>query len=150
MVKHTQAIRQLLLTNCLSMFDDHFVGLVREGLISSSKNAIKKKKDYDSILPLLTNSNVIDLAWSKLQQALELVFNVYLSSHIMYISRLEDINYMSIHLIYLQSLITTYIGAPLSANIHTYIGILSQTGIKYYSTNSFFYWLKFPLLPALH
>ena len=139
MVKHTQAIRQLLLTNCLSMFDDHFVGLVREGLISSSKNAIKKKKDYDSILPLLTNSNVIDLAWSKLQQALELVFNVYLSSHIMYISRLEDINYMSIHLIYLQSLITTYIGAPLSANIHTYIGILSQTGIKYYSTNSFFY-----------
>ena len=138
MVKHTQAIRQLLLTNCLSMFD-HFVGLVREGLISSSKNAIKKKKNYDSILPLLTNSNVIDLAWSKLQQALELVFNVYLSSHIMYISRLKDINYMSIHLIYLQSLITTYIGAPLSANIHTYIGILSQTGIKYYSTNSFFY-----------
>ena len=139
MVKHTQAIRQLLLTNCLSMFDDHFVGLVREGLISSSKNAIKKKKDYDSILPLLTNSNVIDLAWSKLQQALELVFNVYRSSHIMYISRLEDINYMSIHLIYLQSLITTYIGAPLSANIHTYIDILSQTGIKYYSTNSFSY-----------
>ena len=138
MVKHTQAIRQLLLTNCLSMFD-HFVGLVREGLISSSKNAIKKKKDYDSILPLLTNSNVIDLAWSKLQQALELVFNVYPSSHIMYISRLKDINYMSIHLIYLQSLITTYIGAPLSANIHTYIGILSVTGIKYYSTNSFFY-----------
>ena len=138
MVKHTQAIRQLLLTNCLSMFD-HFVGLVREGLISSSKNAIKKKKDYDSILPLLTNSNVIDLAWSKLQQALELVFNVYRSSHIMYISRLEDINYMSIHLIYLQSLITTYIGAPLSANIHTYIDILSQTGIKYYSTNSFSY-----------
>ena len=138
MVKHTQAIRQLLLTNCLSMFD-HFVGLVREGLISSSKNAIKKKKDYDSILPLLTNSNVIDLAWSKLQQALELVFNVYPSSHIMYISRLKDINYMSIHLIYLQSLITTYIGAPLSANIHTYIDILSQTGIKYYSTNSFSY-----------
>ena len=120
MVKHTQAIRQLLLTNCLSMFD-HFVGLVREGLISSSKNAIKKKKDYDSILPLLTNSNVIDLAWSKLQQALELVFNVYLSTHIMYISRFKDINYMSIHLIYLQSLITTYIGVPLSAIIYIHI-----------------------------
>ena len=120
MVKHTQAIRRLLLTNCLSMFD-HFVGLVREELISSSKNAIKKKKDYDSILPLLTNSNVIDLAWSKLQQALELVFNVYLSTHIMYISRFKDINYMSIHLIYLQSLITTYIGDPLSAIIYIHI-----------------------------
>ena len=100
---------------------DHFVGLVREELISSSKNAIKKKKDYDSILPLLTNSNVIDLAWSKLQQALELVFNVYLSTHIMYISRFKDINYMSIHLIYLQSLITTYIGVPLSAIIYIHI-----------------------------
>ena len=120
MVKHTQAIRRLLLTNFLSMFD-HFVGLVREELISSSKNAIKKKKDYDSILPLLTNSNVIDLAWSKLQQALELVFNVYLSTHIMYISRFKDINYMSIHLIYLQSLITTYIGVPLSAIIYIHI-----------------------------
>ena len=32
MVKHTQAIRLLTLTNCLSVFD-HFVGLARKGLI---------------------------------------------------------------------------------------------------------------------
>ena len=150
MVKHTQAIRQLLLTNCLSMFD-HFVGLVREGLISSSKNAIKKKKDYDSILPLSTNSNVIDLAWSKLQQALELVFNVYpIKSYHVYFS----VERHQLH-VYSPDLLTVtnnniYWSPSIGYNIHTYIGILSLTGIKYYSTNSFFYWLKFPLLPALH
>ena len=32
MVKHTQTIRRLLLTNCLSVFD-HFVGLAHKGLI---------------------------------------------------------------------------------------------------------------------
>ena len=32
MVKHNQAIRRLLLTNFLSVFD-HFVGLVLEGLL---------------------------------------------------------------------------------------------------------------------
>ena len=32
MVKHNQAIRRLLLTNCLSVVD-HFVGLVLEGLL---------------------------------------------------------------------------------------------------------------------
>ena len=31
MVKHTQAIRRLLPTNCLSVFD-HFVGLALKGL----------------------------------------------------------------------------------------------------------------------
>ena len=31
MVKHTQIIRQFLLTNCLSVFD-HFVGLAQKGL----------------------------------------------------------------------------------------------------------------------
>ena len=34
MVKHTQTIRRLLLTNCLSVFDQ-FVGLPLEGLTSS-------------------------------------------------------------------------------------------------------------------
>ena len=33
MVKHIQTIRQLLLTNCLSVFD-HFVGLAFKGLTS--------------------------------------------------------------------------------------------------------------------
>ena len=33
MVKHTQTIRQLLPTNCLSVFD-HFVGLALKGLMS--------------------------------------------------------------------------------------------------------------------
>ena len=33
MVKHTQTIRPLLPSNCLSVFD-HFVGLARKGLIS--------------------------------------------------------------------------------------------------------------------
>ena len=32
MVKHAQTIRQLLATNCLSVFD-HFVGLALKGLI---------------------------------------------------------------------------------------------------------------------
>ena len=31
MVKHTQTIRRLLLTNCLSVFD-HFMGLAPKGL----------------------------------------------------------------------------------------------------------------------
>ena len=31
MVKHTQKLRQLLLTNCLSVFD-HFLGLALKGL----------------------------------------------------------------------------------------------------------------------
>ena len=34
MVKHTQIIRRLLPTNCLSLFD-HFMGLTPKGLISS-------------------------------------------------------------------------------------------------------------------
>ena len=34
MVKHTQTICLLLLTNCLSMFD-HFVGLIFKGLTKS-------------------------------------------------------------------------------------------------------------------
>ena len=36
MVKHTQTIRRLLVTNCLSMFDQ-FVGLTLKGLISEEK-----------------------------------------------------------------------------------------------------------------
>ena len=37
MVKHTQTIRQLLPTNCLSVYD-HFVGLALKGLTSNSLN----------------------------------------------------------------------------------------------------------------
>ena len=37
MVKHTQTIRRLLPTNCLSVFD-HFVGLVLKVLITCNKN----------------------------------------------------------------------------------------------------------------
>ena len=37
MVKHTQTIRRLLPTKCLSVFD-HFMGLVFKGLISSKLN----------------------------------------------------------------------------------------------------------------
>ena len=35
MVKHTQTIRRLLPTNCLSVFD-HFVGLALKGLIQQT------------------------------------------------------------------------------------------------------------------
>ena len=52
MAKHTQTIRRLLLTNCLSVFD-HFVGLTREGLDilclppgSISNAATTLSKDY--------------------------------------------------------------------------------------------------------
>ena len=37
MVKHTQTIRRLLPTNCLSVFDQ-FVGMTLKGLMSHSKN----------------------------------------------------------------------------------------------------------------
>ena len=37
MVKHTQTIRQLLPTNCLSMFD-HFAGLALKGLNNFHRN----------------------------------------------------------------------------------------------------------------
>ena len=46
MVKHTQAIRRLLPTNCLSLFD-HFVGLALKGVIQDA-NHIKKKLFYVS------------------------------------------------------------------------------------------------------
>ena len=36
MVKHTQTIRRLLPTNCLSVFD-HFVGFALKGLISNDE-----------------------------------------------------------------------------------------------------------------
>ena len=39
MVRHTQTIRQLLPTNCLSMFN-HFVGLSLKELISSRKSIL--------------------------------------------------------------------------------------------------------------
>ena len=39
MVRHTQTIRQLLPTNCLSMFN-HFVGLLLKELISSRKSIL--------------------------------------------------------------------------------------------------------------
>ena len=42
MFKHTQTIRRLLPTNCLSMFD-HFVGLVLKGLKSLLLLAIARK-----------------------------------------------------------------------------------------------------------
>ena len=67
---------------------------------SETRTLHDKNNHCDSALLLLANSGVIDLAWSKLQQILELVPNVYISNHIMYISRFKDISYMSIHLIY--------------------------------------------------
>ena len=45
MVKHTQTIHRLLLTNCLSVFD-HFVGLVLKGLGKLSL----KQKTYERLL----------------------------------------------------------------------------------------------------
>ena len=39
MVKHTQTIRRLLPTNCLSVFD-HFVGLVLKGLKKNKVNLV--------------------------------------------------------------------------------------------------------------
>ena len=41
MVKHTQTFRQLLLTNCLSVFD-HFEGLVFKGLTVVSVRILKE------------------------------------------------------------------------------------------------------------
>ena len=43
MVKHTQTIRQLLPTDCMSVFD-HFVGLALKGLTLTIKNI---KPGYD-------------------------------------------------------------------------------------------------------
>ena len=40
MVKHTQTIRRLLLTNCLSVFD-HFIGLALKGLRDIAKYTLK-------------------------------------------------------------------------------------------------------------
>ena len=41
MVKHTQTIRRLLPTNCLSVFD-HFVRLVLKGLTSGGQKRVKR------------------------------------------------------------------------------------------------------------
>ena len=49
MVKHTQTIRRLLPTNCLSVFD-HFMGLALKGLrIKALKIDYIVKKSYNSI-----------------------------------------------------------------------------------------------------
>ena len=42
MVKHTQTIRRLLLTNCLSVFD-HFVELALKGLILGSRGRFQEQ-----------------------------------------------------------------------------------------------------------
>ena len=51
MVKHTQTIRQLLPTNCLSVFDD-FVALALKGLIKIIKSS---KRLYSSKVPVSQN-----------------------------------------------------------------------------------------------
>ena len=45
MVKHTQTIRWLLQTNCLSVFD-HFAGLVIKGLMNVEKDMTCSKFQY--------------------------------------------------------------------------------------------------------
>ena len=53
MVKHTQTIRRLFPTNCLSMFD-HFVGLALKGL----RFCLNEQKDFERLLSvLLRNGN---------------------------------------------------------------------------------------------
>ena len=53
MVKHTQTIRRLLATNCLSVFD-HFVELALKGLIQSlSEQADKFSKFVRKIFNIL-------------------------------------------------------------------------------------------------
>ena len=59
MVKHTQAIRRLLLTNCLSVFHD-FVGLVLKGLnycglfLNFSNMYLQMEEVGNVIFPYLT------------------------------------------------------------------------------------------------
>ena len=43
MIKHTQTIRRLLPTNCLSVFD-HFVGLAPKGLSKGVESQLKWKQ----------------------------------------------------------------------------------------------------------
>ena len=66
MAKHTQTIRRLLLTNCLSVFD-HFVGLTLKGLDilclppgSISNTATTLNKDYTHSAENNSRSTVID------------------------------------------------------------------------------------------
>ena len=58
MVKHTQTIRRLLPTNCLSVFD-HFVGLVLKGLSYPFKQSSRREMLETSIT--LVKLNGIDL-----------------------------------------------------------------------------------------
>ena len=54
MVKHTQTIRRLLPTNCLSVLD-HFVGLALKSLLSNKYNNTFSASFSDSILIPLSN-----------------------------------------------------------------------------------------------
>ena len=58
MIKHTQTIRRLLLTNCLSVFD-HFVGLALKELTATKmlmpwvfRHTVRTGLFFFSILPL--------------------------------------------------------------------------------------------------
>ena len=56
MVKHTQPIRRLLLTNCLSVFD-HFVELALKELKNESKSRIKAPEQHRLTLITCFNMN---------------------------------------------------------------------------------------------
>ena len=58
MVKHTQTIRRLLPTNCLSVFD-HFVGLALKGLINSGQKLnVQKTLTYHVARFIVTYFNL--------------------------------------------------------------------------------------------
>ena len=74
MVKHTQAIRQLLPTNCLSVYD-HFVGLALKGLTSNSLN----NKIFQYTRAQVESRHFI---WRQKQNHLLSCFNLYSVMHL--------------------------------------------------------------------
>ena len=87
MVKHTQAIRQLLPTNCFSVFD-HFVGLAfkelkkTKTLLKLNENTYQQKnfKEFRSflhmrLLPLHMKSKECFIDVMKISEKLELVID---------------------------------------------------------------------------
>ena len=58
MVKHTQAIRRLMATNCLSVID-HFVGLAPKGLKTSIIKVEKTVEETFVVKRLITQSSTL-------------------------------------------------------------------------------------------
>ena len=126
MVKHTQTIRRLLLTNCLSVFD-HFVGLALKGLIivtarlTTTPNAISSTTNVAAA----RQTRTVKTTW---MAGVVLIFSVWKASLTMCIT-LRVVSSASIIFVVSVTVCHFFVVAILLRNCRALCGCLNCHGI---------------------